>query len=76
MKRIYFSLLAVLSTALAFAQDKGTDIKVDINKNSGTANFPWIWVIVGVVVLIILVLALSSRGGSDRVVERKTVIKE
>lgn len=77
MKRIYFLLSAVLSTALAFAQDKGTDINVDITKSNGTSNFPWLWVIIGAVVLIILVLALSgSRGGTDRVIEKKTIIKE
>ena len=49
----------------AFAQEKGVDIDVDVNKKGGgdwTSN-PWIWVGVAAFV-IILVLAL--RGGGNK----------
>ena len=79
MKRIYFSVLSALISAYALAQDNesGSNVSVNVTKSSSTTSFPWIWVIVGVVFLILLIALLSGgRGGSDTVVERKTIIKE
>lgn len=80
MKRLYFFFAALLYTALSFAQNNGgADVNVDVTKTTTTTagNFPWTWVIIGVVVLIILIVLLSSgRGGTDRVVEKRTVIKD
>ena len=77
MKRIVFSLMAVLFSVVAFAQSGGADINVDVTKSDGGAGFPWMWVIGGLVVLILLVVLLTgSRGGTDVVEKRTTVIKE
>lgn len=76
MKRIYFLVLSAFLSVVAFAQSK-TDINVDLNKGSSGGGFPWLWV-VGAIVFIILLVALlgGSRSGSDRIIERKTIVKE
>ena len=63
MKKAYLSLLAAMVSVVAFAQEKGADIDVDINKG-GESNWyasPWVWV-VGAAVFILLLVALT-RGG-------------
>lgn len=75
MKRIYLLLLSAFVSVLAMAQDGGTT-NVDVNlKGDGAASFPWLWVIGGVVFVLLLVALLSGRG-TDRVVHKKTIIKE
>ena len=61
--RILFLMSLMLINVLAFAQDKGLDVNVDVNKggNNWYAN-PWIW-IVGAAVFILLLVAIV-RGGS------------
>lgn len=79
MKKVYASLLLVVVNLMAFAQEKKTDIDVNINKHADTANWyasPWLWVL-GAAVFIILLVALTSggsrrRGGSG---EKLTVTK-
>ena len=63
MKKIYFSVVAALLSVLTFAQEKGTDVNVDINKDGGSNWYasPWVWV-VGAAVFILLLVALT-RGG-------------
>ena len=63
MKKIYFSVVAALLSVLTFAQEKGTDVNVDINKDGGSNWYasPWVWVI-GAAVFILLLVALT-RGG-------------
>jgi uncharacterized membrane protein len=78
MKRIYFLLACTLMTVMAMAQNSGgADVNVDITKTDSSAGgFPWLWVIGAIVFIILLVSLLSGRGGTDRVVEKKTIIKE
>ena len=63
------------------AQEKSTDINVDINKGGGDNWYasPWVWVL-GAVIFIILLLALTSgsrsRATGDRVVVKKTVRRD
>ena len=64
MKKAYLTLLAVLTNIILFAQEKSTQVDVDINKGNGGGNWyasPWVW-IVGVAVFILLLVALT-RGG-------------
>ena len=77
MKRIYFLVLSAFLSTMALAQDGGTT-KVDVNldTNNSAAGFPWLWVIGGVVFVLLLVALLNGGRGSDRVVEKKTIIKE
>jgi hypothetical protein len=80
MKKAYFTLLAVLTNIMLFAQEKTTQVDVDVNKSTSSGNWyasPWVW-IVGAAVFILLLVALTSgsRGSSDRVVEKRTVIRD
>lgn len=78
MKKAYLTLLAVLTNILLFAQEKSTTVDVDINKSSSNwYASPWVW-IVGAAVFILLLVALTSgsRDSSDRVVEKRTIIRD
>lgn len=80
MKKAYLTLLTVLTSIILFAQEKSTTVDVDINKGNGGGNWyasPWVW-IVGAAVFILLLVALTSgsRDRSDRVVEKRTVIRD
>jgi hypothetical protein len=80
MKKAYLTLLAVLTNILLFAQEKTTKVDVDLNSGNGGSNWyasPWVW-IVGAAVFILLLVALTSgsRDSSDRVVEKRTVIRD
>lgn len=80
MKKAYLTLISVLTTIILFAQEKTTQVDVDLNKGGGVNHWyasPWVW-IVGVAVFILLLVALTSgsRGSSDRVVEKRTIIKD
>ena len=63
VNRIGLLITAMLINVIAFAQDKGMDVNVDINKggNSWYAN-PWVW-IVGAAVFILLLVAIVRGGG-------------
>ena len=85
MKKAYLTLLTVLVNIMVFAQEKSTDINVDINKEGAGENWyasPWVWV-VGAAVFIILLIALtsggrsrSSSGSTDKVTVTKTVRRD
>lgn len=80
MKKAYLTLLSVLTSIILFAQEKTTQVDVDVNKTTSSNNWyasPWVW-IVGVAVFILLLVALTSgsRDTSDRVVEKRTIIKD
>ncbi len=79
MKKISLALTLAFLNVMAFAQEQAAkaDINVDVNKGGDAGgSFPWMWII-GAIVLIVLVFALiGGSGGSDRVVERKTIVKE
>lgn len=76
MKRIYFLVLSAFLSAVALAQDGGTT-NVDVNlKSDGGAGFPWLWVIGGLVFVILLVALLGGSRGTDRVIHKKTIVKE
>ena len=83
MKKAYLTLLTVLMSIVLFAQEKSTQVDVDINKGDGGGNWyasPWVW-IVGAAVFILLLIALTSGGRSrttsgDRVTVTKTVERD
>ena len=84
MKKAYLTILTVVVNLALLAQEKTTDVNVDINKGSGNANWyasPWVWV-VGAAVFIILLVALtsgsrrSSGGSTDKVTVTKTVTRD
>ena len=81
MKRIYLTLMTMVLGLVVFAQEKTTDVDINVNKDNNTANWyasPWVW-IVGAAVFIILLVALTSGGSrrsGDRVTYSKTVERE
>lgn len=78
MKKAYLALVAFCFSVMAMAQEGAADINVDVEKSGGAGSFPWLWVVGGIVFIILLIALLGggSRRGTDRVVERKTIIKE
>lgn len=79
MKKAYLTLMSVLTSIILFAQEKTAQVDVDVNKTTTSSNWyasPWIW-IVGAAVFILLLVALTSGSrSSDRVVEKRTVIRD
>lgn len=66
IKALCALFMSSVMTIQAFAQDKGLDINVDIDK--GDDNIfakPWMW-IVGGAVFILLLVALLRGGGSKK----------
>ncbi|HUC80631.1 MAG TPA: hypothetical protein VMR70_06920 [Flavisolibacter sp.] len=77
MKRIYFLILAAFANVMAMAQEGGTtNVDVNLKTDGDVAGFPWLWVVGGVVFVLLLVALLSGGRGSDRVIEKKTIVKE
>ena len=78
MKRIYFLIMTAFFSVMTMAQEGGgADIKVDVTKSGDTgSSIPWLWIIGGIVVLVLLIALLGGRGGTDRVVEKKTIIRD
>ena len=59
------TVLASLFAILMFAQEKGLDVDIDINKKeSEWYQQPWVWIVGGAV--FILLLAAILRGGGKK----------
>jgi hypothetical protein len=59
--------MSMLLSLFAWAQDKGAEIDVNVNKGGGGSNWytqPWVWVI-GAAIFILLLVALL-RGNSSK----------
>ena len=62
MKKITFFLMMLMTSLVAFAQDKTADVSLNVTETSKTwYSQPWMWVVGGAVFVIILVAIL--RGG-------------
>ena len=63
MKRVYLSVLAALSSLVLFAQEKATDVNINVNKEGGGSFWgsPVFW-IVGAALFIIILVAVSRSG--------------
>lgn len=76
MKKINLILTLAFINAMAFAQEKvGADINVDVNDGGGS-SFPWMYIIGALVLIIVLFALLGGSRGTDRVIERKTIVKD
>ena len=75
--------MTIFISMVLWAQEKTTDVNIDVNKDTTTANWyasPWVWV-VGAAVFIILLVALTSGGRSrsssgEKVTVTKTVRRD
>ena len=65
LRRLLFVLLLAVGAVAGFAQDKGVDVNVDVNKGGNWYQQPWVW-IVGGALFILLLVALLRGGGSRR----------
>ena len=62
IKQTGFLLMAAIISFRSWAQDKGLDVDINVNKKeSNWYQQPWVWVIGGAVFILILVALL--RGG-------------
>jgi hypothetical protein len=64
MRRFYLTLMAAMASLLLLAQEKKTEVDVNINKDSGGGSFwgsPVMWII-GAAVFIIILVAVSRSG--------------
>ena len=81
MKSIYLTLMTMLLSVVVFAQEKTTEVDINVNTYGDTSNWyasPWVW-IVGAAVFILLLVALTSGGRSksgDSVTYTKTVERD
>jgi hypothetical protein len=65
--RFAFFILSLFISLSLFAQDKGADVNVDINKGGGNSNWyasPWVWIVGGAIFILLLVALL--RGNSSK----------
>jgi hypothetical protein len=64
MKRVCLSVMAAITSMLAFAQEKSAEVDINLNKDGGGGwGAPWMWV-VGGAVFILLLVALMRRNTS------------
>ena len=82
MKAAYLTLMTLLFSVVLWAQEKTTDVDINLNKEGGSNWYasPWVW-IVGAAVFILLLVALTSgsrrsSSSSDRVTYSKTVERD
>ena len=68
ISRFFLFVISILPNVILLAQEKATDLNIDIDKgNDMNANWlsnPLVWVI-GALILI-LIVALIARGGGDK----------
>ena len=60
-------LAGLFMSLVSLAQDKGTDINVDINKDSGSNWYaqPWVWIVGGAVFILLLVALLKGNRAKE-----------
>jgi hypothetical protein len=80
MKNILLTLMTSLLSVVVFAQEKSTEVDINVNKDGNNSNWyasPWVW-IVGAAVFILLLVALTSGGSKrgDKVTISKTVRRD
>ena len=58
--------MATIFSIQSWAQDKGVDVDINVNKkNSDWYQQPWVWVAGGAVFILILVALLRGRGKKE-----------
>ena len=64
LSRAFFAVVLSLANVVAFAQEKGIDVDINVKDENEWYQKPWVWV-VGAAVFILLLVALL-RSGSAR----------
>lgn len=65
IKRTMFFFLSSLIAIQTWAQEKGLDVNIDVNKNDNWYQQPWVWIVGGAVFIIILVALMKGSGNKD-----------
>ena len=66
MQKTIFLITAGFMSLQSWAQDKGVDVDIDINKkDSNWYQQPWVWIVGGAVFLLLLVALLRGGGKKD-----------
>ena len=61
IKSMSFLLMTTLFSVLSFAQEKGVDVDINVNKkSSGWYQQPWVWIVEGAVFILLLVALLKG----------------
>lgn len=63
MRRVYLTVIGALASLVLAAQEKSTDVNINVNKGSGSSFWgsPVMWII-GAAVFIIILVAVSRSG--------------
>ena len=61
--KVVLAIMLSMTSALAFAQDKGLDVDINVKKETEWYQQPWIWV-VGAAVFVLLLVAILRSGTS------------
>jgi hypothetical protein len=63
MRRVYLTVMAALASLVLVAQEKSTDVNINVNKDGGGSFWgsPVMWII-GAAVFIIIIVAVSRSG--------------
>jgi hypothetical protein len=67
LAKLSLVITGILFSLVSVAQDKGTDITVDINKGDGGNWYaqPWVWIVGGAVFILLLVALLKSNRAKE-----------
>ena len=65
-KRIFLPVIAMLLSIHSWAQEKGLDVDIDINKKeSQWYQQPWVWIVGGAIFILLLVAILKGGGKKE-----------
>ena len=62
--KVTTTILSCFFALMAFAQDKGVDIDINVKRENDWYQQPWVWVVGGAVFILLLVALL--RGGQKK----------
>lgn len=60
LSRVLFALALTFTGVLAFAQEKGIDVDINVKKESEWYQQPWVWVVGAAIFILLLVALLRS----------------
>ena len=63
LRRALYVFVLNCMAFVAFAQDKGIDVDINVKKESQWYQQPWVWV-VGAALFVLLLVALLRSGGA------------
>jgi hypothetical protein len=65
-KGLLFWMISAILSIQTWAQDKGVDVDIDVNKKgSNWYQQPWVWIIGGAVFILLLVALLRGSGKKE-----------